>query len=146
MPSERRLPCGTAKFERAWEAWNIPSAADKSVTNAYEAKELGCYVDGRAGTLGTTTQRRLDAIALSLFLISCKSPHQLWLAVVAGRWNYCLQFRRALSSVFYLVWQAISGWRNCRYLPQSVARELLTIAFLAPSLNTNLRALSLIHI
>ena len=33
-----------------WEAWNIPSAADKSVANAYEAKELGCYIGGRAGT------------------------------------------------------------------------------------------------
>ena len=30
------------KARAAWEAWNIPSAADKSVANAYEAKELGC--------------------------------------------------------------------------------------------------------
>ena len=59
------------KARAAWEMWNIPSATDKSVANAFTAKELGCFIDGRAGTLGTTTQRRLDAIALTLHLVSC---------------------------------------------------------------------------
>ena len=78
----------------AWEAWNIPSAQDKSVANAYTAQELGCYVDGWNGTLGTTAQRRLDAIALSLFILSSPNPHRMWLAITAGRWNFILQFRR----------------------------------------------------
>ena len=63
------------KARQAWDALNIPSAKDKSVANAYQAQELGCYVDGWNGTLGTTTHRRLDAIALSLFLISTPQPH-----------------------------------------------------------------------
>ena len=42
------------KARQAWEAWNRPSAADKSVANAFEAKELSCFVDGWNGTLGTT--------------------------------------------------------------------------------------------
>ena len=128
------------KARKAWEAWNIPSAQDKSVANSFEAKELGCFVDGRRGSLGTTTQRRLDAIALSLFLISARNPHRMWLAVTAGRWNFCFQFRRALSSTFYLVWRGIAEWKNCRYLPRSIAQELLTAAFAAPAMITDLRA------
>ena len=62
--------------------------------NAYDAKELGCFVDGRAGTLGTTVQRRLDVIAISSFLIAARNPHRIWLALGAGRWNFVLQLRR----------------------------------------------------
>ena len=87
------------RARQAWEAWNIPSAQDKSVANAYEAKELGCFVNGKIGSLGTTTQRRLDAIALSLFLISVRNPHRMWLAVTAGRWNFCFQFRMRLAAL-----------------------------------------------
>ena len=36
------------KARKTWEAWNIPSAADKSIANAFTAKELGCFVDGLA--------------------------------------------------------------------------------------------------
>ena len=76
-----------------WDMWNIPSAADKSVKNAYEAKELGWLIDGKAGTLGTTVQRRLDAIAIALFLIRAQNPHRMRLALGAGRWNFVFQFR-----------------------------------------------------
>ena len=129
-----------AKARAAWEMWNIPSATDKSVANAFTAKELGCHIDGRAGTLGTTVQRRLDAIALTLFLVSCRNPHRMWLAVASGRWSFIFQFRRAASSCFHLVWRAISEWKNCRRLPREVCRELLTAVFLAPGLLTNLRS------
>lgn len=127
------------KARAAWEAWNIPSAADKSVANAYEARELGCFVDGRAGTLGTTVQRRLDAIALSLFLMAVRKPHRTWLAVGGGRWNFILQFRRALSGVFFGAWRATSQREDSRSLPRVVGRELLTAAFLAQVMVTKLR-------
>ena len=78
------------KTRESWEAWNIPSAKDKSVPTAFEAKELGCFVDGWAGTVGTTVQRRLDAIALAIFLVVVREPHRTWLAVGAGRWNFIL--------------------------------------------------------
>ena len=105
------------KARAAWESWNIPSAADASVTNAHEAKELGCLIDGWAGTLGTTVQRRLDAIAIALFFIVVENPHRMWLALGAGRWNLILQFRRRLSSVFYAFGRTISQWQSCRHFP-----------------------------
>ena len=128
------------KTRAVWEAWNIPSATDKSVANAYQAKELGCFVGGQAGTIGTTVQRRLDAIAIGLFLISARNPHKMWLALGAGRWSFILQFRRALSSTFYKVWRAITQWENCQHLPKVVCRELFSVACLAPSMVTNLRS------
>ena len=115
-----------------WEQWNIPSAADKSVTNAYEAKELGCFVDGLAGTLGATVQRGLDAVAIALFLICVRNPHRMWLALGAGRWNFILQFRRTLSCIFYALWRGITQWEDCRYLPQVICRELFTAVCLSP--------------
>ena len=110
------------------------------MANSFTAQELGCFVDGRAGTLGTTTQRRLDAIALSLFLISSDNPHRMWLAVAAGRWNFVFQFRRALSCVFLEVWQTISHWHNQRRLARPVGRELLYAVCLAPAFITRLRS------
>ena len=123
----------------SWEAWNIPSAADKSVANAFEAKELGCFVDGYAGTLGTTIQRRLDAIAIALFLICVRNPHRMWLALGAGRWNFILQFRRVLSCSFYAVWRAITQWEKCHFLPKVVCQELFGVICLAPAMVTDLR-------
>ena len=90
-----------------WEKWNIPSAKDKSVASSLHAKELGCEIDGERGTLGPTCKRRLDAIMMSLFIISSDQPHRMWLAVVAERWNFCFQFRRPVSSVCCQVWRAI---------------------------------------
>ena len=126
------------KAKLAWESWNIPSASDKSVTNAYYAKELGCYIDGMAGTLGTTVQRRLDAIAIALFLIAVENPHRMWLALGSGRWSFILQFRRPSSGVLYAVWRAICQWENCRHLPRVVCQELFMAACLAPLMITKL--------
>ena len=38
----------------AREAWNIPSAADKSVSSSVKATELGCEIDGKCGVLEAT--------------------------------------------------------------------------------------------
>ena len=73
----------------AWEKWGIPSAKDKSVAQNLKAKELGCFIDGDHGLLGTDTGRRVSVIMVTLFLIGCPNPHRLWLALVAGRWNFC---------------------------------------------------------
>ena len=124
----------------AWLAWGIPSAADKSVSESLRTKELGCLIDGDRGALGTTASRRLMAIGLSLFLITCWAPHRIWLATGCGRWNFCFQFRRATSCVFFEVWQFIARWQDCSYLPAGVAKELLCACFLAPLMETDLRA------
>ena len=127
------------KARQAWEAWKPPSAADKSVANAFEAKELGCFVDGWNGTLGTTIQRRLDAIAIALFMICIPRPHRIWLALAAGRLNFILQFRRCLSNNFYEVWRFITNWENCRYLPRAVCQEFFSAICQAPAMITDLR-------
>ena len=75
----------------AWEAWSIPSAADKSVSSSVNATELGCEIDGKRGVLGATRDRRLQVIAMTLHLIGADRPHRLWLAICAGRWNFCFQ-------------------------------------------------------
>ena len=100
-----------------WEKWNIPSAKDKSVASSLHAKELVCEIDGERWTLGPTCKHRLDAIAMSLYFIGTDQPHRMWLAVVAGRWNFCFQFRRPVISIFFQVWRAISEWQSCRRLP-----------------------------
>ena len=62
-----------AEWHRAarecWARWNIPSAQDKSLSQCCTAKELGCYTDRDRGSLGTTINRRLSAILVSLFII-----------------------------------------------------------------------------
>ena len=68
----------------AWEAYDTPSAADKSVANAYEAKELGAKIEGKDATLATTVQRRLGGLALSIYISAVVRPHRMWLAVDAG--------------------------------------------------------------
>ena len=95
---------------------------------------MGCFVDGWNGTLGTTVQRRLDAIAIALFFIAVRNPHRMWSALGAG------QFRCPLTCVFFALWRAISQWENCRYLPSSVGRELFAAVCLAPTMVTNLRS------
>ena len=125
---------------QAWLSWGIPSATDKSVSESLRTKELGCLIDGDRGALGTTASRRLMAIGLSLFLITCWAPHRIWLATGCGRWNFCFQFRRATSCVFFEVWQFIARWQDCSYLPAGVAKELLCACFLAPLMETDLRA------
>ena len=112
----------------AWESWAIPSAADKSVSNALVATELGCESLGVVGTLGTTRNRWLQGIAMILHLIGCRSPHRLWLATGAGSWNFIFQFRRPAFCVFSKTWQLISGWEThgrLDRLPTDVCRELL---------------------
>ena len=123
----------------AWKFWKIPSAEDKSLAFSTIATELGCEFRGERGTIGTTRQRRLEAIGLALFVVSQPSPHLTWLAMVAGRWSFCFQFRRAVSSVFAQTWSFIANWKSCRFLPPPVAQELLHAAMLAPLMRTNLR-------
>ena len=90
--------------------------------------------------MGTTRERRHMAAGLSLSVASARCPHRLWLSILAGRWCFCMQFRRAASSVFTEVWSSISHWKPCRFLAQPVALELLQAVFLGPLLETNLRA------
>ena len=47
-----------AEARACWEAHNILSSAEKSVSQSYSAKELGCDIDGKEGILGATVQRR----------------------------------------------------------------------------------------
>ena len=124
----------------AWRRWNIPSAEDKSVSESTFAKELGCTIQGVRGALTTAVDRKLQTIGLSFFICSSPAPHRLWLATGAGRWNYHFQFRRAVSSVFFLVWRAIAEWQRCAFLPWPVAEELLMAVCLAPTMECQLRA------
>ena len=80
--------------------------------------ELGCEIDGRAGVIGSTIQRRLDASGLTFFLVSCDFPHRIWLAVTSGRWNFILQFRRPASSTL------LEGSRTVAELPQAPPRGM----------------------
>ena len=93
--------------QEAWRSWSIPSAADKRVTRSLLAKELGAEIDGWRGAVATTRGRRLLCAGLSLFLMSARRPSRVWTAVAAGRWNYCFQFRKAVSSCFQAIWRLI---------------------------------------
>ena len=123
----------------AWERWGIPSAEDKAVLQDVNAKELGCEFRGEVGTMGTTRDRRHAAAALSLFVLSAPSPHRVWLSMLAGRWSFCFQFRRPVSSIFTEVWRHIGSFPRCRFLPQCVGEELLAAIGLAPLMVTDLR-------
>ena len=126
----------------AWAHWGIPSAADKSLSNALVATELGCE-SRPVGTLATTRERRLHGISIALHLIGCSRPHRMWLATGAGCWNFILQFRRPASCVLSRTWQLISRWEEAGQLyrlPKDVCRELLLAIYLAPVLVAKLRA------
>ena len=49
----------------ACDKWGIPNAEDKSVAQNLKAKELGCFMDGDHGLLGTDTGRRLIVIVVT---------------------------------------------------------------------------------
>ena len=77
---------------------------------------------------------------MTLHLIGADRPHRLWLAICAGRWNFCFQFRRAASGTFAEVWRTIGHWVNVVALNREVGRELLLAVMLAPLLQSQLRA------
>ena len=128
------------RAKEAWTAWNIPSSADKSLLQNYQAKELGCQCEGQIGLLTTTTQRKLDGCALTFYLGSVYNPHRMWLALLCGRFNFILQFRRPASCALHKSWQVIAGWQNCKHLGLDVCRELLLLCCLMPTVVTKLRA------
>ena len=132
-----------AAARAAWEHLHIPSAADKSVSNALVATEMGAESRGHVGTLATTRERRLAAVALSCHLIGCPRPHRMWLATGAGCWNFIFQFRRPASCVFSSVWDCVARWEDkghIQCLPVRVCRELLLAVFVLPSLVAKLQA------
>jgi hypothetical protein len=124
----------------AWAHWGIPSAEEKSLTRSYKAVELGAEIQGVRGSVGTTAKRRLNIAGLSLFLIGHEGPSRVHLSVGAGRWNYCFQFRKQVSSIFQSVWQDISNWHPSQYLADQTAGELLQAIFLSPLMTWDLRA------
>ena len=137
--SEKELASWHQAARACWRRYNIPSAQDKSVPQSLEAKELGCFVDGDFGSLGTTVQRRLEAIALGCFVCSTYKPHLMWLAALAGRNNFVFQFRRPASCIYFQTWRAIAQWKDCRYIPREVGRELVMAMLLMPIMTTKLR-------
>ena len=129
----RRCPASLGGLEH-------PSAADERVLRSLKAKELGAEIDGLRGALSTTRARRLQCVGVSLFLMSAKSTTRIWTAVTTGRWNFCFQFRKPVSSCFNSIWRFIAEWRPVRYLPMGPCVEVLVAIGLAPLIETNLRA------
>lgn len=137
---EGQISAWHRRAETAWEKHSLPSANDRLVVNVYEAKKLGARIDGDEGTLATTIQRQLDALALSMYSSAVPRPHRMWLDVSAQMWNFVLQFRRPASCCLYKTWQTIGRWRNCGDLPRDAVSELMTLGSLAPALVAKLRS------
>ena len=125
---------------RAWSNTGVLSAEDKQVLSRSNVTELGVRFDGQRGLLGSSPERLMRTIFVTLHHILNPVWSKREAQMVLGRWIFILQFRRAGMCTLARSWEVLEKrWPTVKDL-EILHTELLTLVFLGPLLQTDLTA------
>lgn len=127
-------------IEDSWREWGVLSSAKKRIVGSKEVLELGAFAGGKGKILGASMDRLVKLIQVTLVVISQNRLNYKCVQMVAGRWVYVLQFRRAGMSMLEVIWQFIAKRAKGRNVEMEVRKELLACCFGACLLHTHLGA------
>ena len=127
--------------ERAWAAAGVISSEKKRVSGSRCVTELGAEINGDTKTLGLPLKKMLRLMQATLWLLSQRFVNRKYAQVIAGRWVYALQFRRAGMSFAQKIWRFTSGSEPVTdKLRDEVKSELLSLICASPLLHCFLGA------
>ena len=127
--------------EKAWREAGVASSDKKRIEGASRITELGAEIDGEQGTLGISTEKMLNIIHGTFWMITSKFLNRKTVQVMAGRWVFALQFRRPAMSVLDRTWRFVGGnLRMGSEMRALVKSEFLSLILLSPVLHCNLGA------
>lgn len=125
---------------RAWSNTGILTAEDKQVMSKPEVTELGVRFDGTRGLLGSSPERLLKTIFVSLHHIMNSLWSKREAQIILGRWIFILQFRRAGMCSLARSWEVLEKAWPSLMDRQILQDELFTLILLGPLLQTDLTA------
>ena len=133
----RRLEAADA----AYGSHGMPVKRDKSEDPALAAEFWGATLHGGTGRYGFNLERRASLAATTLFALAFGVSGDE-LRRLLGVWSYCLGFRREGMSALGVAYQAAQSMPRRRRIMLSgpAFNELMSLAFLWPLLETDLRA------
>jgi len=104
-------------------------------------ESLGCEVDGGTGTVGVAPAKLLALVRRTQLQLATGTATGRELASLVGSWTWAALVRRPALAIFSSVYRFVEIAKDRRFsIWPSVARELLTMARLAPLLSANLRS------
>ena len=124
-------------LQRIYQDWEIPWSHDKSLSRQSCAVRLGAELDGDAGLLGVSMEKRLELFELAFFLLSQDKVARKGVQIFLGKAVHILQFRHPFIQC---LWQRVLGPAVSGPFNRKERQEVFQILSALPCLETNLRA------
>ena len=119
--------------EKAWATAGVISSEKKRVSASKCVTELGAEINGEDKTLGLPLPKLLKLIQSTMWLLSQRFLNRKFAQVIAGRWVFALQFRRAGMGFLQKIWRFTSGSEPITdKLRNEVRAELFSLVCISP--------------